>query len=55
MCGQKRGTRNRIKLAKGRARPPEAVVHKLFHMKVLNHGKLFKALLRAHLNRAKIH
>jgi predicted metal-dependent hydrolase len=33
----------------------EAVVHELLHMKVPNHGKLFKALLRAHLNRAKIH
>jgi predicted metal-dependent hydrolase len=33
----------------------EAVVHELLHMKVPNHGKLFKALLRAHLNGAKIH
>ena len=27
----------------------EAVVHELLHLKVPNHGKLFKALLRAHL------
>ena len=27
----------------------EAVVHELLHLKVPNHGKLFKALLRAYL------
>jgi predicted metal-dependent hydrolase len=27
----------------------EAVIHELLHMKVPNHGKLFKALLRAYL------
>lgn len=29
----------------------ETVVHELLHMKVPNHGKLFKSLLRAHLAR----
>jgi predicted metal-dependent hydrolase len=28
-------------------------VHELLHMKVPNHGKLFKALLRTHLASAK--
>jgi hypothetical protein len=27
----------------------EAIVHELLHMKVPNHGKLFRALLRSHL------
>jgi predicted metal-dependent hydrolase len=27
----------------------EVIVHELLHLKVPNHGKLFKALLRAHL------
>lgn len=27
----------------------EAVVHELLHLKVPNHGKLFRALLRSHL------
>ena len=27
----------------------EVIVHELLHMKVPNHGKLFKALLKAHL------
>lgn len=26
-----------------------AIVHELLHLKVPNHGKLFKALLKAHL------
>ena len=29
----------------------EAVIHELLHMKVPNHGKLFKALLRSHMAR----
>ncbi len=29
----------------------EAIVHELLHLKVPNHGKLFKSLLRAHLAR----
>jgi len=29
----------------------EVIVHELLHMKVPNHGKLFKALLRAYLSR----
>jgi predicted metal-dependent hydrolase len=28
----------------------EAVVHELLHIKVPNHGKLFRALLRSHLS-----
>ena len=31
----------------------EAIVHELLHMKVPNHGKLFKALLRTHLANAR--
>jgi predicted metal-dependent hydrolase len=27
----------------------EAIVHELLHLKVPNHGKLFRSLLRAHL------
>jgi hypothetical protein len=27
----------------------EAIIHELLHMKVPNHGKLFRALLRSHL------
>jgi hypothetical protein len=27
----------------------EVIVHELLHMKIPNHGKLFKALLKAHL------
>jgi predicted metal-dependent hydrolase len=30
----------------------EVIVHELLHLKVPNHGKLFKALLIAHLTRA---
>jgi predicted metal-dependent hydrolase len=30
----------------------QVVVHELLHLKVPNHGKLFKALLRAHLGRS---
>src|SRR5579884_3027274 len=30
----------------------EVIVHELLHLKVPNHGKLFKALLRAHLSGA---
>lgn len=30
----------------------EAIVHELLHMKVPNHGKVFKALLRAYMARA---
>jgi len=30
----------------------EAIVHELLHLKVPNHGKLFKSLLRAYLGRA---
>src|SRR5690349_7057809 len=29
----------------------EVIVHELVHLKVPNHGKLFRALLRAHLGR----
>lgn len=29
----------------------EAIAHELLHLKVPNHGKLFRALLRAHLSR----
>jgi len=29
----------------------EVIVHELLHLKVPNHGKLFKALLRAYLGR----
>ncbi|KAA0225356.1 M48 family metallopeptidase [Fimbriimonadia bacterium ATM] len=29
----------------------ETIVHELLHLKVPNHGKLFKALLRGHLRR----
>lgn len=28
----------------------EVIVHELVHMKVPNHGKLFKSLVRSHLN-----
>lgn len=31
----------------------EAIVHELLHMKVPNHGKLFKSLMRAYLNEPK--
>src|SRR5688500_1441771 len=30
----------------------EVIVHELLHLKVLNHGKVFKALLKAHLAEA---
>lgn len=30
----------------------EAVIHELLHLKVPNHGKLFKSLMRTHLARA---
>lgn len=30
----------------------EVIVHELLHMKIPNHGKLFKALLKAHLAKA---
>lgn len=30
----------------------EVILHELLHLKVPNHGKLFKALLRAHLSYA---
>lgn len=29
----------------------EVIVHELLHLKIPNHGKLFKALLRAHLRK----
>jgi predicted metal-dependent hydrolase len=29
----------------------EVIVHELLHLKVPNHGKLFRALLRAHLSK----
>ena len=29
----------------------EVIVHELLHLKIPNHGKLFRALLRAHLGR----
>jgi predicted metal-dependent hydrolase len=32
----------------------EVIVHELLHLKVPNHGRLFKALLRAHLGRAGV-
>jgi predicted metal-dependent hydrolase len=31
----------------------EVIVHELLHLKVPNHGKLFRALLRAHLGKAR--
>ena len=31
----------------------EAIVHELLHLKVPNHGPLFKSLLRSHLNGAQ--
>ena len=31
--------------------PSEAIVHKLLHLKVPNHGKLFKNLMRAYLSK----
>ncbi len=50
--------RGRLTFDTGLLRQPakfraEAVVHELLYMKVPNHGKLFKALLRTHL--AAIH
>mgnify|MGYP001442401104 CR=1 FL=1 len=30
----------------------EVIVHELLHLQVPNHGRLFRALLRAHLSRA---
>ena len=30
----------------------EAIVHELLHLKVPNHGKLFRSLLRAYLGKA---
>ena len=36
-------------LAQQRNFRKEVIIHELLHMKVPNHGKLFKALLRAHL------
>lgn len=33
----------------------EVIVHELLHLKVPNHGKLFKALLRAYLGRSTLH
>jgi predicted metal-dependent hydrolase len=38
-------------LAEPAAFRQEVIVHELLHLKVPNHGKLFKALLRAHLGR----
>lgn len=32
----------------------EVIVHELVHLKVPNHGKLFRALLRAHLGRDSV-
>ncbi|WP_299755695.1 M48 family metallopeptidase, partial [uncultured Chloroflexus sp.] len=31
----------------------EVIIHELLHLKVPNHGKVFKALLRAYLESAK--
>jgi predicted metal-dependent hydrolase len=38
-------------LAQSAAFRREVIVHELLHLKVPNHGKLFKALLRAYLGR----
>jgi predicted metal-dependent hydrolase len=32
----------------------EVIVHELLHLKVPNHGKLFKAFFRAHLSRGSL-
>jgi predicted metal-dependent hydrolase len=32
----------------------EVIVHELLHLKVPNHGKLFKALLKAHLGKSAL-
>jgi predicted metal-dependent hydrolase len=51
-------TKGRIAFDLGLLRQParfrtEAIVHELLHMRIPNHGKLFKALLRTHLASAK--
>ena len=48
-------SRGRLTFDKDLLRQPaafraEVVVHELLHLKVPNHGKLFKALLRVYLN-----
>ncbi len=40
-------------LAQPAAFRDEVIVHELVHLKVPNHGPLFKALVRAHLQGAK--
>jgi len=50
-------SRGRLTFDLGLLRQParfrtEAVVHELLHMKLPNHGKLFKSLLRAYLARS---
>lgn len=47
-------TAGRVTLDEGLCRQPaefrrEVIVHELLHLKVPNHGKLFKSLLRAYL------
>lgn len=40
-------------LAQPRAFRDEVIVHELLHLKVPNHGRLFKTLLRANLGRSE--
>jgi len=49
-------TRGRVSFAKdlleeSEARRKEVIVHELLHLKYPNHGKLFKAALKAYLNK----
>ncbi len=53
-------SRGRLTFDLGLLRQParfrtEAIVHELLHMKVPNHGKVFKALMRAYLAEGRSH
>lgn len=41
-------------LARGREFGEAVVVHELIHLKIRNHGRLFRSLLRAYMPRAEV-